>query len=135
MVCFSEIAPSAMTCAVFPQIAPSATTCNLCCVLSDCPICYNLVQDRVNIHRGKLHDLRELIRQINDNPKVVDDSDFRAKLDSTAATVDDLLEEARKTGGEYIYIGVYCIVPKNIICRNCHYCKLCFCFIALISHG
>ncbi|KAI0241520.1 Laminin subunit gamma-1 [Lamellibrachia satsuma] len=65
----------------------------------DCPICYNLVQDRVNIHRGKLHDLRELIHQINDNPKVVDDSDFRAKLDSTAATVDDLLEEARKTGG------------------------------------
>ena len=70
-----------------------------CVCVTDCPVCYNLVQDRVNIHRRKLHELRMLIRQINDNPKVVDDSEFRAKLDATAATVDDLLEKARRTGG------------------------------------
>ena len=85
------------------QIAPSATIYvewPLNYLSADCPVCYNLVQDRVEIHRRKLNELRVLIRQINENPRVADDSDFRHKLDAAAVEVDDLLDDARRTGGK-----------------------------------
>ena len=79
----------------------------LCCFLSDCPPCYSLVQDQVHIVRSKINELREIIRNIGDNPQEVDDADFRRKLKAVNDSVHDLWREAMHAGGKY-HLMFYC---------------------------
>lgn len=66
----------------------------------DCPPCYNLVQEAVNDHRGKLQELSELLESIDKNPQLVNDLDFEKKLREVMGRVDDLLRDALQAGGE-----------------------------------
>lgn len=65
----------------------------------DCPACYNLVQERVTIHRHKLNELRILIKNIGDNPQAVNDTDFRRRMSAVNDTVNELLRDARNAIG------------------------------------
>ena len=56
-----------------------------------------------------------LIRQINENPRVADDSDFRSKLDEAAEDVDDLLDDARRTGGKYGALSPFTKVNSIVV--------------------
>ncbi|XP_046665340.1 laminin subunit gamma-1 isoform X1 [Homalodisca vitripennis] len=69
----------------------------LACV--DCPACYNLVQDSVNRHRDNLGHLNTVLKQIKDNPTVIDDLDFEQKLRLVLAYVEDLWRDARDATG------------------------------------
>lgn len=66
----------------------------------ECPPCYSLVQKEVNIHRGKLGNLRRLLDDIEKNPQLVDDLDFNKKLQDVLKRVNDLLRDAENAGGE-----------------------------------
>ena len=68
---------------------------------ADCPVCYNLVQERVREHRLKLRQLKELIINIGKNPQAINDTDFRLKMAAVSRTVDSLLADARRTGGQW----------------------------------
>ncbi|XP_059157945.1 laminin subunit gamma-1-like [Physella acuta] len=63
----------------------------------DCPQCYNLVQDEVNRHRGKLRDLAILINKTTNNPSLFNDSQFVAYLTSVNSSINVLLRDARST--------------------------------------
>lgn len=71
----------------------------------DCPPCYTLVQKRVNIHRRKLNDLREIINNIGNNPGDIDDTDFRRRLLQVQDSVNDLVRDARQIVGDGGPIG------------------------------
>lgn len=62
---------------------------------TDCPPCYSLVQQRVNVHRGKLRDLKNLIINIGNNPAAFNDTDFREHMNKVNDSVVMLLDEAR----------------------------------------
>ena len=68
--------------------------------LTDCPQCYNLVQEQVNIHRGKLRDLTALINNIGNNPSLFNDSEFLSVLGQVNNSVNVLLDEARGASSE-----------------------------------
>ena len=70
-------------------------------MLTACPACYNLIKERVDIHRRKMVDLRTLIDNIGKNPKAIDDTDFRRRLDEVNDSVMDLLNDARKAIGKF----------------------------------
>ncbi|ESP04836.1 hypothetical protein LOTGIDRAFT_211656 [Lottia gigantea] len=61
----------------------------------DCPPCYDLVQERVNIHRGKLRDLSNLINNIEANPGLFNDTEFINHLKTVNKSVNVLLNDAR----------------------------------------
>lgn len=61
----------------------------------DCPQCYNLVQEQVTIHRGKLRDLTALINNIGNNPSLFNDSEFLSVLGQVNSSINVLLDEAR----------------------------------------
>lgn len=61
----------------------------------DCPQCYDLVQEQVNIHRGKLRDLTALINNIGSNPSLFNDSEFLSVLGQVNTSINVLLDEAR----------------------------------------
>ncbi|XP_046546813.1 LOW QUALITY PROTEIN: laminin subunit gamma-1-like [Haliotis rubra] len=61
----------------------------------DCPACYDLVQDQVNIHRAKLRDLTNLINNIGNNPSLFNDTKFISVMGEVNKTVNVLLDEAR----------------------------------------
>nr|KAG5699979.1 hypothetical protein BaRGS_001798 [Batillaria attramentaria] len=61
----------------------------------DCPQCYDLVQEQVNIHRGKLRDLTTLINNIGNNPSLFNDSEFLSVLGQVNNSINVLLDEAR----------------------------------------
>ena len=67
---------------------------------ADCPACYSLVQDRVNIHRVKLNELRDLVENIGKNPGQINDTDFRARIAEVNVTVVQLLQDARRAVGK-----------------------------------
>ena len=69
-------------------------------MFSDCPPCYSLVQERVNIHRRKVNELRELIKNVKENPKSVNDTEFRRQLQAVNQTVNDLLSDAKNAVGK-----------------------------------
>lgn len=71
----------------------------------DCPACYSLVQDRVNIHRGKISELRELIENIGRNPGKINDTDFRHRMSEVNDTVNLLVQDARRAVGSDGPIG------------------------------
>ncbi|XP_060569790.1 laminin subunit gamma-1-like, partial [Ruditapes philippinarum] len=61
----------------------------------DCPPCYSLVQERVNIHRGKLRELNNLILNIGNDPTAFNDTQFLTQLTQVNDSVNVLLDEAR----------------------------------------
>lgn len=61
----------------------------------DCPPCYSLVQERVNIHRGKLRELNNIILNIGSDPTAFNDTQFLAQLTTVNDSVNVLLNEAR----------------------------------------
>ncbi|XP_054274289.1 laminin subunit gamma-1-like isoform X2 [Macrosteles quadrilineatus] len=65
----------------------------------DCPACYNLVQDAVDKHRGNLKHLNSVLKEIQDNPTVIDDVDFDKKLHVVQEYVEDLWRDARDATG------------------------------------
>ena len=72
--------------------------------LADCPVCYNLVQEQVNILRRSISELRLIIENIGDDPEEIDDADFRRQLTIVNVTVVQLWEDAKRLSGWYTYI-------------------------------
>lgn len=82
-------------------------TCNRCkenkkdrhlgCV--DCDDCYNLVQDAVNEHRQKLSSFDNVLNEISENPTVIEDHEFEAKLRALNEKVNIVLEDAKSGAG------------------------------------
>lgn len=66
----------------------------------DCPACYNLVQDAVNIHRTSLKSLEQTITNISTSSDAVPlDKDFEVKLRTVYDKVNKLAEDAKKATG------------------------------------
>ncbi|XP_025424275.1 laminin subunit gamma-1 isoform X2 [Sipha flava] len=66
----------------------------------DCPACYNLVQDAVGAHRENLRKLEKVLKDINNNPTVINDADFEQKLAEVQLYVNQLEKNAKlATGG------------------------------------
>ncbi|XP_014218984.1 laminin subunit gamma-1 isoform X2 [Copidosoma floridanum] len=65
----------------------------------DCPACYNLVQDAVNEHRGRLAELEDTLRKIKSNPTVINEEGFKQKLREVQERVNELLELAKSATG------------------------------------
>lgn len=66
---------------------------------TDCPVCYNLIQANVGILRQKISELRLLLENIHKNPGVVDDADFRRKLEEVNGAVIRLWQDAKRYTG------------------------------------
>nr|XP_002731086.2 PREDICTED: laminin subunit gamma-1-like [Saccoglossus kowalevskii] len=64
-----------------------------------CPACYDLVQDKVDEHRKKLNELRDLIDNIGSNPEAINDEDFEKRLKEVNDTINQLLKEAKMAAG------------------------------------
>lgn len=77
---------------------------NYICLSSspDCPACYSLVQERVNIHRGKLRDLHHHIITIGTDPDNFNNTEFMRRMNEVNDSVVLLLDEARGTKGKNI---------------------------------
>lgn len=73
----------------------------------DCPPCYNLVQDAANNHRAKLAELEELLKALRENPQLLNDEEFVAKLKEVEGKVDKLLEDALSATGKLIIYNLY----------------------------
>lgn len=65
----------------------------------DCPACYNLVQDAVNEHRQKLYKFLNVLQAISENPTVIEDVEFEAKLKALNEKVNIVLEDAKSSTG------------------------------------
>lgn len=65
----------------------------------DCPACYNLVQDAVEEHRNNLKKLEKVLKDINNSPTVINDSEFEQKLREVQSQVDELEKNAKSSGG------------------------------------
>lgn len=65
----------------------------------DCPACYNLVQDAVNEHRQKLSKFLSVLQDISENPTVIEDVEFEAKLKALNEKVNIVLEDAKSSTG------------------------------------
>ncbi|XP_071820320.1 laminin subunit gamma-1-like isoform X1 [Apostichopus japonicus] len=65
-----------------------------------CPDCYSLVQDKVNAHRQKLEDLKNLLQNIGENPEVVSDVNFEKQLKALEAELDVAVVEAERAINE-----------------------------------
>lgn len=66
----------------------------------DCPPCYNLVQDAVNVHRRRLDELVDTLRKINGSQTVFKkDGDFERELKNVQDRVKDLLRDATQNSG------------------------------------
>lgn len=61
----------------------------------DCPSCYNLVQDAVDVHREKLESLKKVLDDIASNPTVISDENFDKKLKQVEEAVADLWNKAK----------------------------------------
>lgn len=65
----------------------------------DCPPCYNLVQDAVDLQRAKLIEMSSTLEKIKNTLTVSDDQDFEDKLAQVQERVDELWNTARKATG------------------------------------
>jgi len=72
----------------------------------DCPPCYSLVQERVNIHRGKLRELNNIILNIGNDPTAFNDTQFLVQLTQVNDSVNILLNEAKGATSKYIWLYV-----------------------------
>lgn len=75
----------------------------------NCPDCYNLVQDAVTEHREKLKQLQNVLKDINNNPTVVNDERFEEKLKEVQSYVSDLEKEAKAATGS---TGGKCVLSR-----------------------
>lgn len=71
----------------------------------DCPPCYSLVQERVNIHRGKLRELNNLILNIGNDPTTFNDTHFLSRLADVNNSVNTLLNDARGASSDNSTMG------------------------------
>jgi laminin gamma 1 len=73
---------------------------NLAAGCLDCPVCYNVVQEQVNILRRQINELREIIIHIggSDRPPI-DDADFKRQLTLVNITVVRLWNDAKRFSG------------------------------------
>lgn len=89
--------------------------------VTDCPACYNLVQDRVNIFRKNLEELKLLIANIGDHPQAINDTDFVRRIREVNASVTDLLDDARRAGRHLVAkvtavkLDIWSIVCKQVV--------------------
>ncbi|XP_030219656.1 laminin subunit gamma-1 [Gadus morhua] len=60
-----------------------------------CPNCYSLVRDKVNQQRQKLHDLQNLIDNLNSSKDQPSDAAFEERLREAERAIMELLEEAQ----------------------------------------
>jgi len=68
----------------------------------DCPACYNLVQDAVATHRENLRKLENVLKDINNNPTVINDEEFEQKLKEVQSYVNELETNTKlAAGGEW----------------------------------
>lgn len=65
----------------------------------DCPHCYNLVQDAADDHRSKLKNFDMILKEISENPTVIEDTEFEAKLKTLNEKVLIVLEDAKVGAG------------------------------------
>ncbi|XP_065226711.1 laminin subunit gamma-1 [Planococcus citri] len=65
----------------------------------DCPPCYNLVQDAVNIHRANLKSLEQTIVNISTSESIPIDKDFEDRLKTVYNKVEKLSDDAKKATG------------------------------------
>uniref|UniRef100_A0A8C4WXD5 Laminin subunit gamma-3 n=1 Tax=Eptatretus burgeri TaxID=7764 RepID=A0A8C4WXD5_EPTBU len=61
---------------------------------NNCPPCYNLVQEKVDVFRKHLKDLEDMMNKIESDPNSAVNSDFEAKLNGLSSTVSKLLNDA-----------------------------------------
>lgn len=70
----------------------------------DCPACYNLVQEAVVSHRENLKKLENVLKDINNNPTVINDEEFEQQLKEVQLRVNELERNAKQnTGGKCLY--------------------------------
>jgi len=75
---------------------------HVCCRVSDCPVCYNVVQQHVTELRQSIYNLRIIIENIGQHPETIDDTDFRRQLTVVNRTVVRLWQDARRLSGNFI---------------------------------
>ena len=73
---------------------------------ADCPVCYNIVQEHVNIVRRSIYELRLIVENIGDRPEAIDDTDFRRQLTIVNVTVVRLWEDAKQLSGMSTLVGL-----------------------------
>lgn len=80
----------------------------------NCPPCYNLVQDAVNVHRNKLQSLEQSIKNISNSDLVPFDADFEEKLESVRKKVEKLSEDVKEaTALGLLLLFLYIRLPKK----------------------
>ena len=82
------------------RIQTAFTVCCLCAV-PECPTCYGLVQDAVNVHRKELSDLEEMIANADQLPgDNTNNAEFKKELDALNETAHQLLDRALQNQSE-----------------------------------
>jgi len=71
---------------------------------TDCPVCYNIVQQHVNMLRRSITELRLIIENIGDHPQQINDTDFRRQLTIVNVTVVRLWEDAKRLSGMFLVL-------------------------------
>jgi len=62
-------------------------------------VCYNIVQEHVNILRHSVSELHLILENIGHDPQAIDDTDFRRHLTIVNVTVVRLWEDAKRLSG------------------------------------
>lgn len=57
------------------------------------------MQDAADVHRKKLADLNEILREIASKPVVIDDAEFASKLEAVREKIDILADDAKSGAG------------------------------------
>ncbi len=65
----------------------------------ECPPCYGLVQKMVNDHRKELRSLQDILKEIKENPKPLDDEEFEKQLGEVGELVEELVGTVRESIG------------------------------------
>jgi laminin, gamma 1 len=65
----------------------------------DCPKCYNLVQQAADEHRSKIKNFDHILTEISENPTVIEDDEFEAKLKTLNEKVLIVVEDAKAGAG------------------------------------
>nr|XP_014275808.1 laminin subunit gamma-1 isoform X1 [Halyomorpha halys] len=67
----------------------------------DCPVCYNLVQESVDQHRANLGKLENLLKNIKENPGIVNNEEsFERDLKEVQENVEKLWNDAKTYSGD-----------------------------------
>lgn len=61
----------------------------------ECDACYGLIQKRINQHRDKVGKLKTLLKDILENPTVVNDTNFENKLHEVMKSVEEFSKEVQ----------------------------------------